>query len=228
MNEAMTGLAKDESGSVLRTNLEPLPPQMRGLPVARGYPVPWFVAWVGGKPEFRAVYAGRAEHAIKDRLCWVCGQKLGRRMTFVIGPMCGINRTTAEPPCHPGCAEWSARNCPFLSNESARRRVDEAINDETLKDSAPGIALTRNPGVSLLWTVDRYSVFEAGNGRLIDVGMPLKVEFFANGRLATRAEVVQSVESGLPTLMGMAEQDGPAAVKELTQRKAWFESKYPA
>lgn len=216
----------DDFGSKLRPTLDPLPPQMRFLPVARGYPVPWFVAWVDGKPEFRAVYAGRAEHAIKDKLCWVCGNKLGKLKTFVIGPMCGINRTTSEPPCHPGCAEWSARNCPFLSNERAHRREDDAINEHSA--SLPGIPIMRNPGVTLLWTVEKYSVFQVSNGFLIDVGFPLSLAFFANGRSATRDEVVQSVESGLPTLMSMAEQDGPDAVKDLTQRKAWFESKYPA
>jgi len=217
----------EDSGSTLRTTLDPLPPQMKGLPIARGYPVPWFVAWVSGKPEFRAVFAGRAEQAIANRLCWVCGQTLGKRMTFVIGPMCGINRVSSEPPCHPGCAEWSARNCPFLSNENARRREDDVVNNESLVAGAPGIALTRNPGVSLLWTVESYRPFDAGNGMLIDVGTPLSVAFFANGREATRAEVVESVESGLPKLMELAEQDGPAAVAELLKRKAWFESKYP-
>jgi hypothetical protein len=37
------------------------------------------------------------------------------RWSFVVGPMCGINRNSAEPPSHKECAQWSARNCPFLS-----------------------------------------------------------------------------------------------------------------
>ena len=105
-------------GSALRRSLDPLPPQMARLPIARGYPVPWFVAWVDGRPEFRAVRPGQVEHALKHRLCWVCGTSLGRFKTFVIGPMCGINRTTAEPPCHPGHALLLSLRRPVLPSVS--------------------------------------------------------------------------------------------------------------
>ena len=34
--------------------LPPMPSRIAALPVdERGYPVPWFVAWIDGKPEFR-------------------------------------------------------------------------------------------------------------------------------------------------------------------------------
>jgi len=37
--------------TALRESLPSLPLAMRGLPRDhRGYPVPWFVAWVDGKP----------------------------------------------------------------------------------------------------------------------------------------------------------------------------------
>ena len=40
----------------LRAELEPLPPRMQTLSIdERGYPVPWFVDWVEGRPEFRAM-----------------------------------------------------------------------------------------------------------------------------------------------------------------------------
>ena len=43
----MTALCKD---------LPPLPRRFLGLPIDdRGYPVPWFVHWVDGKPDFRLV-----------------------------------------------------------------------------------------------------------------------------------------------------------------------------
>ena len=90
--------------------LEPIIERMKDLPIdSRGYPVPWFVAWVDGIPEFRASDGEKFYLAIKKDLCWVCGNKLGAFKTFVSGPMCGINRNTAEPPCHLDCAEWSAK-----------------------------------------------------------------------------------------------------------------------
>src|SRR5438132_506337 len=73
-----------------------------------GRPVPWFVAWVDGKPEFRVVGPGKREEAYAKRKCWVCGQQLGSYLVFVIGPMCALNRISSEPPSHKDCAIFAA------------------------------------------------------------------------------------------------------------------------
>lgn len=211
---------------MLRANLEPLPQRMRNLPVDdRGYVVPWFVDWLEGKPEFRAMDPDKWKQAIKFKKCWVCGERLGRWMTFVAGPMCGINRTSSEPPCHLECAEWSARNCPFLNDPEAIRRVDENVPADG--QCVGGIGLTRNPGVAMLWTCTDYSVFDDGKGgRLIQMGEPVRVEWFACGKAATREQVMASIESGLPALVTMAkQQDG--ALKYLDECRERFERWIP-
>ena len=70
----------------------PMPHGVKNLPVdpIRGYPVPWFVGWIDGKPEFRCMDPAKLKLAITERRCWVCGERLDNRATFVIGPM---------PPC---------------------------------------------------------------------------------------------------------------------------------
>src|SRR5262245_64030480 len=76
---------------MLRENLPPLPARMKSLPVSdRGYPIPWFVPDLDGKPEFRAMDGRKWALAVEKHLCWVCGQPLGTRFAFVVGPMCGI------------------------------------------------------------------------------------------------------------------------------------------
>jgi hypothetical protein len=51
---------------------------MSDLPVdERGFPVPWFVAWFDGKPEFRAMDGLKWIRAVREHLCWVCGGRLG-------------------------------------------------------------------------------------------------------------------------------------------------------
>lgn len=190
--------------AAIRPELEKLPDRMATLPLdERGYPIPWFVDWIDGKPEFRAMDVKKWVEAIKFSKCWVCGNKLGRHKTFVAGPMCGINRTSSEPPSHRECAEWSMRNCPFLNNPEMTRREDAEVNK--ISGCIGGFAITRNPGVTLLWTTDTFDVFPDGKGgRLIRMGEPSCAEFYREGRPATRQEVIESIERGFPALAEMA------------------------
>lgn len=203
--------------TILRPNLPPLPDRMRGLAVHRGYPVPFFVAWVNGEPDFRVMDGRRWNECVKFSKCWLCGGPLGRFQTFVSGPMCGVNRTSAEPPSHVDCAEFSVKACPFLSMPKMERR--EGGLPEGHRDPA-GVMIRRNPGVSLLWTTRKWKLFDDGNGRpLFDMGDPTQVQWFAEGRSATRAEVVASVESGLPALQAMCEgADDLAALERMRER----------
>ncbi len=188
-----------------KQDLSTLPSRMRLLPVdERGFVVPWFVDKDDqGKWEFRAMDARKWERAVKEKRCWVCGDRLGRYQTFVAGPMCGVNRTSSEPPCHLECARWSAINCPFLNNPEMIRRTDDEINQ--LSKSIGGNAITRNPGVSMLWTALDYSVWRDGRGwYLITMGEPQSIEWYSRGRKATRSEVMASIESGLPNLRNVA------------------------
>ena len=210
----------------LRPELEPLPSRMQALSVdERGYVVPWFVDWLDGKPEFRAMDMKKWIRAVREKLCWVCGQRLGRYMTFVAGPMCGINRTSSEPPSHLDCAEWSARNCPFLSNSKSIRRVDETIGADM--SNVAGMALTRNPGVTMLWTCNNYSVFDDGRGKpLLHMGEPVHVKWYAEGLPATRQQVEESIASGLPALVAVAQQQ-EGAMKFLDEARQRFERHLP-
>jgi hypothetical protein len=218
----------------LKANMETLPARMRDLPVdERGYVVPWFVDWIDGKPEFRAMDRLKFIRAIREKLCWVCGERLGVHFTFVAGPMCGINRTNSEPPNHRDCAMWSAQNCPFLSNPRMVRR-EEGLTPEVL-DSAAGHGLKRNPGVTMLWHTRNYEVFDVGkmfhgkaNGEyLITMGEPESVDWMTCGRPSTRAEVVESIESGIPNLEAVARLD-KGGLQALAQARARFEKWIPA
>jgi hypothetical protein len=224
-----TGSDMLESKAQMRPELEPLPGRMTSLPIdERGYVVPWFVAWHDGKPEFRAMDPIKFFKAIRQKLCWVCGERLGVNVCFVAGPMCGINRTSSEPPSHLECARWSARNCPFLSNPRMVRREDEEINNAKLREEAAGKAITRNPGVAMLWITRQFEIFYDEKDRpLIQMGEPDAVEWYANGKLATREQVQLSVETGLPNLEAIARmQEG--GMEALGKHIARFEKWIPA
>ena len=67
----------------VRKELLPLPGALQHLEVdKRGYVVPWFVDWINGEPEFRAMDRAKFVRAIKDKLCWVCGGSIGRKYGF--------------------------------------------------------------------------------------------------------------------------------------------------
>jgi len=199
----------------LRPELPPLPDRIARLPRHRGYPVPWFVGWVDGSPDFRVFDGEKFVRAVREGLCWVCGEKLGAHLAFVIGPMCAVNRISAEPPSHRECAEFSARACPFLSRPTMRRR--EGSMPDGAGDMA-GFGIRRNPGVALVWVTKRYGVVRVSNGNLFRVGDPRDVQCFAEGRTATVDEIAASFWSGLPILAAEARADGPHAVRALVQQ----------
>lgn len=183
-----------------------IPDRIKRLPIdpQRGLPVPWFVAWIDGKPDFRVIDDGKFVDAVKFNRCWVCGQEMGRNCSFVLGPMCAVTRTSPEPPSHHDCAVYSAVTCPFLSKPDMRRREKGLPAGHV---PAPGCGIKRNPGVALVWTTRSWKLIRGqtadggGNpGVLVHVGDPSETLWFCEGRAATRAEIDASMESGLPLL----------------------------
>jgi hypothetical protein len=195
-----------------------LPPRIAALRQDKHHrPVPWFVAWIDGKPDFRVIRAGGIQVALAFRMCWVCGVPFQRQedRAFVIGPMCAVNRVSAEPPAHRDCAIYSATACPFLTTPQMTPRE----KGMPVEASVPaGISIPRNPGVALVWVTGyrSWKTNPADGGVLFDIGEPKEALWFARGRDATRAEVLASIDSGLPILREMAEKDGPDAVTELS------------
>jgi hypothetical protein len=188
----------------------------------RGYPVPWFVAYFkdgkeaprndpDAKPDFRVLASGKRELAVKRKLCWICGEPLGVHQIFPIGPMCAVNKTTMEPPSHRDCAEYSVKACPFLT-VPARRRDERGLDE--IEHGVSGVMIARNPGVIALWE-SGYKTFKVDNGWLIRLGEPTRVDWWTQGRLATRAEIEAALAAGYPSLMDVAKDEGPEAVEAL-------------
>lgn len=181
-----------------------MPASVRRLPRdRRGYPVPWFIEWIDGVPDFRIMDARKLNRIIRgERSCWICGGKLSSRSSYVIGPMCAVNRTTAEPPSHPECALYAVKVCPFLTTpRRSRQDGDHRPLPEGAKGNVAGVMLERNPGVALIWTIKgRPLTRRAPNGILFNIGTPVELSWWAHGRPATREEILESIDSGMPAL----------------------------
>jgi hypothetical protein len=223
-----------------RSDLPPIPERMRLLPIdARGYPVPWFVDWINGVPDFRVMDRRKWWLSIRFGDCWLCGEPVGKWKTFVIGPMCAVNRTTSEPGCHYACAEFAAMACPFMTLPRAQRRNANLPPHQ----HQGGMPIDRNPGATCLWTTQFFELFDglleagpvpgANPGQLLRLGDPKTVQWYAEGRLATREEVWASIESGLPLLEDLARQQdeiqrrGHECRDELAKQVAAFQQFLP-
>jgi hypothetical protein len=206
-----------------------MPDRIRRLPISpQGFPVPWFVTWFDddgkpcptgeGLPDFRVVDPRKMRKAMDNHVCWTCGTTMGVHKCFLIGPMCAINRVISEPPSHRDCAIYSAKVCPFLSRPKMVR--NERNMQAGLVEPA-GVGLKRNPGAVCCWVTKSYRPFRPpGGGVLFSLGRPTEVLWFAEGRRATRKQVMASIESGYPTLEELARQEGPDAMAALkTQRE---------
>lgn len=194
----------------------PMPARIARLPRDhRGYPVPFFVEWLNGKPEFPLFDPHKWRRCVKQRLCWICGDKLGRHLAFAVGPMCTINRVSSEPPQHRECAEYALKVCPFLINP-AMRRVPTAKYGEV---KAPGgIMFEGNPGVMALWLTPSYSIIRTPTGPIISMEEPSGVEWFTRGRTATPAEAAEAFKAGAARLLVAADREaGEAGIVELVR-----------
>jgi hypothetical protein len=193
----------------------------------RGFPVPWFVQWMDdgaaapygvGEPDFRVIDTPKLHRAVQQRLCWICGQRLGRYLAFVIGPMCAINRINSEPPSHLECAQFAVRACPFLMRPRMRRNTQDLPEKH---DQPTGFHLDRNPGAACIWVTKTYRVFRPGQGNpgvLFNLGEPVNCWWFANGRPATRDEIEESIDTGFPALLAMCESPREIAVLDEARR----------
>jgi hypothetical protein len=105
-----------------------LPPRIARLPVdKRGYPIPWNVLRAeDGTPFFTVNDDRKAWRAVREGLCPICGEHLGRWRWLAGGP-----RSAFDPggcyldlPMHRECAEFALATCPYLALPKYLGRID--------------------------------------------------------------------------------------------------------
>lgn len=193
--------------SKLRTDLPPMTPRIAKLPVGKnGYPIPFFVAEVNGSREdFRVADSAKVVACVNKKLCWVCGEPLGIYKAFVIGPMCVVNRVSGDPASHLECAVYSCKSCPFLLRPQMVRREDDRT--EEMEANVGGIMIKRNPGAMAIWVTKSFTIErqDPKKSPLFRLGDPVAIQWWREGRAATRAEIEESINTGLPLLRGVCE-----------------------
>jgi len=200
----------------------PVPARLAGRPRDRHQRlVPYFVAYVDGRPDHRIADQDRLRDAVRFNACFLCGDTLGAYQTFVIGVMCTINRISAEPPAHKDCAEYTVKVCPFLTHPAMRRRPD--LPEGTV--APDGKMDPRNPGVCATWTVRSWS--KRPEMLLFDLGEPTSVDWWREGRLATYSEALDALVSGHEVLEKEAAQDDhPRQAIAALEEQYWTATNY--
>ena len=93
----------------------------------RGYPIPWNVLRrKNGEPVFTANDDTKHWAAIRQELCPICGERLGRWRWFTGGPASAFdpNGWYIDLPAHHECAQYSLQVCPYLAMPKYLRRID--------------------------------------------------------------------------------------------------------
>ncbi len=180
--------------NVLRKTLPPLPNRMKSLPIdERGYPVPWFVTWIDGKPDFRLLDEEKFILAVRLKACSVCGTSLGRFKSFVGGPMNVLQMLSGEPPMHHECAFFAVRACPFLLLPLSKRRKTNLPGDIDIIGDPGDVFFEDNPGITSIWTCTRYHMSEGG--RIFRFDDAHKLEWFSEGEPATTERITAALHS---------------------------------
>lgn len=187
----------------LREGLPPLPDKIAQLPVAsNGYPIPYFVKYFDGKPDFRVVDTAKFSICILRSVCWICGQTLGRHKAYSGGPLSAMNRCVAEPGAHRDCAMFAATACPHMTHPKAKYREAGLPQGTRIHSDL----VSKTSGVNMVWVTDHARVIPNHGDLIISLGEPNELHWFTEGRKATRQEVEAGIDRALDN---MVEERGP-------------------
>lgn len=143
-------------------NLE-IPKELAHLKIdSRGYPIPYFVSYINGKPEFRFLDGARLDMILERKVCHICGKKLPTDFFyFIAGPFGLLNKISTDAPMHRLCAEFSIFACPHLYRQKAERRDNDPLAQSLVEERAkhdPGkpdtLFLVKADKIKITW-IDR-------------------------------------------------------------------------
>ena len=119
----------------------PMPEGISKLPKdARGYPIPYIVAYRDGKPDFTTQDAEKFEDCLKNKKCHVCGEVMTKGFFYIASDMTpdsGVFNFT-DPAICIDCAWYSIKVCPFMANPNAKHKPgmpqeDKIVDYEALE-----------------------------------------------------------------------------------------------
>lgn len=120
----------------------PIPKHLEGRPRWRGLPIP-YIALIkdDGEPDFRVTNEINRRVVMLERLCQLCGNKMGKHLFFVGGPMAAKANRYFEPQAHLDCVIYAMQVCPFIAG-----RLEHADPGQIQKELPADIKVHVNSG----------------------------------------------------------------------------------
>ncbi len=137
-----------------------IPPFLKHLKVhdKTGYPIPFFVAYRDGIPDFRLLDQQKQLYCVDQKLCAICGKKLIKdAYYFISGPMGFANKISTDPAMHQECAIYSLETCPHLHFEKAQRR--ETGIEDLHKEGQADLHILDKPNVMIMAKARHFDKF---------------------------------------------------------------------
>lgn len=139
------------------------PATLATRPTFAGLPVPYFVGWVGERPDFRLLDAKRQGFCFAYAKCAICGSAAPAPRFLICGPIGLENRVHTEPAVHEACARYALLACPYLSRADSQRREGYPAGSR----HAHG-GLAEKPSELFLVELDKWQLLRVPSGRLLN------------------------------------------------------------
>ena len=95
-------------------------------PRYKGHLVPFTALWRGDIPDFKVVDPEMVYACVNERLCGICGNKIGPRGVFIGGSESIKTLLFTDPAMHAACAAYAYSACPFLSGKITEMSTNHA------------------------------------------------------------------------------------------------------
>lgn len=190
-----------------------VPARIKKLPVdSTGNPVPWFVAWIHGVPDFGVIGEDKVREAIRFKRCWTCGETLGTKVCFVLNPEGVVEKTTIEPPMHRDCSVYAAQNL------YEGPRVVWTTTGYTLSIETTGVLFCLGEPHEVWWFGDGRKLTRAEASRALEIAIYTKPHRNAEINLNEAEKWLPKIPV-VEVLAALASEAPQAAAAEAPQEK---------
>lgn len=147
----------------------PIPEKLQGRPTYKGLPIP-YIAHIkpDGEADFRITDQEKRREVMLERLCQLCGHRLGKFIFFVGGPRAAEGNQYFEPATHLDCLIYAMQVCPFIAGKMEHAEVTDVQADNP--DVIVGVDETYTSVKDPLWVIKKaqsYGFWQLPSGTIL-------------------------------------------------------------